>query len=68
MVKIDSVTETDYTNKKVVASLMADTKAEVASATIVGLPNGFELGFGSSVMTTSGEVAFMKSDGTWNWL
>lgn len=53
-------------------SLFADTKSEVANAEtsdIEGFPSGYSIAFGSSVMTASGELAFMKSDGTtWNWV
>lgn len=51
--------------------LNADTKAEVDSTPlddIVGFPEGYTIGFFSTVVTASGDVAFMKSDGTWNWL
>jgi hypothetical protein len=51
------------------ASLFADTKAEVVpGAEIMGLPQGVRMSLGSDVMTAAGEMAFRKSDGTWNWL
>lgn len=47
----------------------ADTKEEVTSgATIVGLPAGLVPAMGSAIITASGEVAFLKSDGSWNWV
>lgn len=46
----------------------ADTKAEVGTSRIEGLPNGARIHIGSSILTASGELAFMKSDGTWNWV
>ena len=47
----------------------ADTKSEVTSGmTIVGLPEGVIPSIGSAIITASGEVAFLKSDGTWNWV
>lgn len=47
----------------------ADTKEEVTSdAVFVGLPEGASIEMGSSVITASGEIAFMKSDGSWNWV
>lgn len=47
----------------------ADTKAEVdAGDPIVGIPDSYEIEMGSSVMTANGEIAFRKSDGTWNWV
>lgn len=50
-------------------TLFADTKADVTDEMVViGLPEGIEPAFGSSVITANGEVAFLKSDGTWNWV
>lgn len=47
----------------------ADTKSEVTDdMTIVGLPYGVEPSMGSSVVTADGDIAFLKSDGTWNWV
>ena len=46
----------------------ADTKEEVVpGATFVGMPSG-EMQHGSQVVTADGDVAFLKSDGTWNWV
>lgn len=50
--------------------LEADDKAEMSGITtddIIGYPDGYTMDFMSSVFTTSGEMAFLKSDGTWNW-
>lgn len=56
-------------SKKADCDIFADTKSEVTpSAEIVGLPNGVTIAEGSSLMTADGELAFMKSDGTWNWV
>lgn len=50
-------------------SAFADTKSEVtSSAEIVGLPTGYEPAMGSVIITAAGEIAFLKSDGTWNWV
>ena len=49
-------------------SAFADTKAEVATGDFVGLPKNATIAASSDVMTASGELAFMKSDGTWNWV
>jgi len=47
----------------------ADTKSEVTSrATITGMPEGLVPAMGSAIITAGGEVAFLKSDGTWNWV
>jgi len=54
---------------KIVANLYADAKEDVTdNMEVIGIPNGYTLDVESSVMTANGEVAFMKSDGTWNWL
>ena len=50
-------------------TLFADAKADVTTGmTVIGLPEGIEPAFGSSVITASGDIAFLKSDGTWNWV
>lgn len=49
--------------------LFADSKADITpDMKVKDLPKGFKIGLGSSVMTADGEVAFMKSDGNWNWV
>lgn len=68
MVKVTAMTNTDQNENSYKVSLFTDTKAEVGSAEIVGLPKGATIEMGSVCLTASGEVAFMKSDGTWNWL
>ena len=69
MIKVTNLTNTDSDENTFKISAFADTKAEVTdSAEFVGLPVGAKIEMGSSVMTASGELAFMKSDGTWNWV
>ena len=69
MVIVKEIEKTDITNRKVYASLFADAKSEVSpSMEIVGMVDGYDLGVGSSVMTADGELAFLKSNNTWNWL
>lgn len=68
MVKVTSLTNTDMEKNTYKISAFADTKAEISTATFVGLPAGATIEMGSSVMTAAGELAFMKSDGTWNWV
>lgn len=59
----------DATTKKYVIDAFADTKEEVVSgATFVDMPQGGQMYPGSSLHTADGEVAFLKSDGTWNWV
>lgn len=69
MIKVTTISNTDSDENTFKISAFADTKDEVTSeAKIVGLPEGARIEMGSSVMTASGELAFMKSDGTWNWV
>ena len=67
MIRVTSI-NLNPMKKTAYVSLFSDTKDEITSGmTVEGLPEGYEIEFGSSVMTASGELAFMKSDGTWNW-
>ena len=69
MIKVTSMTNTDSNVNTYKISAFADTKSEVESGGVfVGLPANAEIEMGSSVITASGEMAFMKSDGAWNWL
>lgn len=53
----------------VIVELFADEKTDVVPGmTIQDLPDNYTIVMGSSVMTAAGEIAFMKSDGTWNWV
>ena len=70
MIKVKSISLNPST-MKAEAVLFSDTKAEVEStevSEIQGFPANYELDFGSSVMTASGELAYMKSDNNWNWV
>lgn len=69
MIKVTNLTNTDSDENTFKISAFADTKDEVtAGAEFKGLPAGATIEMGSSVLTASGELAFMKSDGTWNWV
>lgn len=69
MIKVTSMTNTDANENTYKVTLFADTKDEVASATeIIGFPEGATIEMGSCVVTANAEVAFRKSDGTWNWV
>ena len=68
MIKVTDLKNTDDKLNSYLISAFADTKAEVATGTFIGLPEDAEIEIGSDVMTADGEIAFMKSDGTWNWL
>ena len=51
------------------ASFFSDTKSEITALTVFpGIPEGYTVEAGSSVMTAEGELGFFKSDGTLNWL
>jgi len=48
---------------------MADTKEEVDNGDpFIGLPDNYNLEIGSTVMTVDGDIAFLTSDGRWNWV
>ena len=67
MIKVISIT-IDQSTKQAKVDLFSDTKSEVVpGATIVGLPADVTIAQSSSVFTASGDLGFMKSDGTWNW-
>lgn len=70
MIKVESIEWESATEIKV--SLFADTKAEVpndmASVEVIGLPENANIAMGSDVMTAKGEIAFRKSDETWQWV
>lgn len=68
MIKVQSLENTDSDKNSYFITAFADTKAEVdAGGTFIGLPENATIEMGSRVMTSDGELAFMKSDGTWNW-
>lgn len=69
MIKVINLVNTDANENTFKISAFSDTKEEVTSdAVFIGLPEGATIEMGSAVMTASGELAFMKSDGTWNWV
>ena len=50
-------------------SLFVDNKSDVtASMEIDEMPAGYTIAQSSMVMTADGDVAFMRSDGAWNWV
>lgn len=70
MIRVQSITLNPQTMEADV-SLFSDTQSEVASTPledIKGFPANYTIAFGSSVMTSAGDMAFMKSDGNWNWV
>jgi len=61
--------EKHYNTKTVEVELFADEKSEITDdITIDGMPKNYTIEPGSSAMTANGEIAFRKSDNTWNWL
>lgn len=69
--KVKQIQNTDADNKTVLVSIFSDTKDEVATTStdnIIGFPKGMGIEFGSVVVTADADVAFRKSDGTWNWI
>lgn len=70
MIKVIECTNTDrdFHTYKIVA--FSDTKDEVATTPIadyIGMPKNANIEMGSLLITADCDVAFMKSDGTWNW-
>ena len=62
--------ETSFGNAQIY-NLFADSKSEVTepdSMHIEGLADTSQLTQGCSVLTAEGELAFLKSDKTWNWV
>jgi len=69
MVKVKGSIVLNPTTMEADVSLFADTQSEVVpNVKIQGMPEGYSISAGSSVMTANGDMAFMKSDGNWNWL
>ena len=69
MIKCMAMESTDSNANSYKVKLFADTKDEVVDgAEIVGFPQGATFEIGSTVVTADADVAFRKSDGTWNWI
>lgn len=72
MIRVEEYKNTDGDTKSYKISASADTKAEVDNASIsdyIGLPSDAErIELMSDIMTTEGHLAFMRSDGNWNWV
>ena len=46
-----------------------DAKEDVDDSMVIErMPSDWEPQAGSSIVTADGDVAFLKSDGTWNWV
>lgn len=59
----------DSVKKEAKVSLFADAKGEVSpNMKVDGIPAGYKIAQSSSVMTASAEIAFMQSNGQWNWV
>ena len=69
MIKVRYMENTDANEKDYYVVAFADTKEELTpDAKFIGLPEGAKIEFGSRLTTADGELAYMKSDGTWNWI
>ena len=71
MIKVIECTNTDrnFHTYKIVA--FSDTKAEVDTTPIsdyVGMPKNATVEMSSLLITADGDVAWRKSDDTWNWM
>lgn len=68
MVKLLDPPKYGNNTKSALVSLFADTKQEVQDGMVIeGLDSSVTLEAGSSVITASKQVAFLKSDGQWQW-
>ena len=65
MVKVLNITQGQV--GEIIAELFADSKDD-ALTNIIGMPEGARLGAGSSMITSAGDFAFLRSDGIWNWI
>lgn len=68
MIRVTDISNTDSNENSYRVSLFADTREEVVpGAKIIGLPEGATIEAGSDVFTSDAQMAFMKSNGQWNW-
>lgn len=66
MLSVSEITiSPDDTKAKV--QLFADSKEDVTAEAVAEVV-GREVQMGSSCITADGDIAFLKSDGTWNWV
>ena len=66
MVKVVSIKREQ---DKAIIVAFADSKSDVTSGMeVVGLPANTEITYPSVIYTADADVAFLKSDGTWNWV
>ena len=70
MIEVTSLTKQPGDSlKQYQIQAFADTKEEVVPGAVFNhLPVDAEIQPGSTVVTADGDVAFYKSDGTWNWV
>ena len=69
MIKCIKMENTDSNQNSYRVKLFADTKSEVIDgAKIDGFPEGATIEIGSTCVTAGADVAFMKSNGQWNWI
>ena len=69
MIKVQELKNTDGDPNSYKIFAFADTKEEVEQGGIFeGLPKGAAIELGSTILTAKGELGFMQSNGTWNWL
>ena len=72
MIRVTDLKDTDEKSTSYLISAFADTKSEVQSAELsdyIGLPtDATKIEIGSDVITADGDFAFMKSNGSWNWI
>lgn len=68
MVTVNDIT-LNPRKKTAKVSLFVDSKSDVTSSMVIDeIPEGYTIGHSSSVITADGDIAFMRSDGAWNWV
>lgn len=62
-----AITDIDINGDKARVTVFADAKTDVTLEAVTQLA-GREVEIGSSAITADADIAFLKSDGTWNWV
>lgn len=66
MVIVTKIVSKNTEKKEVVVNLFADTKDDNLED-IAQLLDGYKPAFGSSVLTATGDFAYLNSSGAWIW-
>lgn len=59
----------DSMSRTWLGQLYADSKNDISDGmTIEGLPEDYEIEWGSEVITADGDIGQLKSNGEWKWI